>query len=67
MERFTCTRQYLAAHSSVPSGLTAQHMESICDRTFSTMRRFFSAYGISRGFSASIRSLVSARPTCAMC
>lgn len=43
MLRFTCTRQYLAAHSSVPSGLTAQHMESICSRTFSTMRRFFSA------------------------
>ena len=43
MERFTCTRQYLAAHSSVPSSFCAQHISFMCDRTFSTMRRFFSA------------------------
>lgn len=41
--RLTWMMQYLAAHSSVPSGSWAQHISSIRFLTCSVMRRFFSA------------------------
>ena len=43
MLRRTWMMQYLASHSSVPSGSSAQHISSMWSFTFSTMRRLRSA------------------------
>ena len=67
---FTCQAQCCSPHSSCPSRMTQQTLFMClraCSRTCSSMRRLRSCETSSGGRSARMRSLVSARPTCAKC